>query len=83
MEICIAVLAEASKLHSQIEDCSAEVAQPEVHRWLDEMLTCHNGLYKEAEHAEHGQAAVLDLLDLMHQVSVREIRCAAMQSQVT
>ncbi len=45
------------------------------------MLTCHNGLYKEAKHAEHGQAAVLDLLDLMQHVSVREIRCATMQSQ--
>ena len=28
------------------------------------VLTCDDGLHEESEHGEHGQAAVLDLLDL-------------------
>ncbi len=50
-------------------DCLAWLAQTCRVRQKDETSTCHNSLYKEAKHAEHGQAAVLDLLDLMGQAS--------------
>ena len=40
------------------------------------MITCHDGLNKKAEHAEHGQAAVLELLDL-RTTTISEVQDAA------
>lgn len=40
------------------------------------MITCHDGLNKKAEHAEHGQAAILELLDLGI-IAVSEMQGAA------
>ena len=36
-------------------------------------LTCDDGLHEESEHGEHGQAAVLDLLDLELSEGVRVV----------
>jgi hypothetical protein len=43
---------------------------------LDRPLARHDGLHEEAEHGEHGQAAILDLLHLQLREGVRVVRQA-------
>ena len=53
-----------TQVQPQQEPAEPAGKTPEEGSALLSALTCDDGLHEESEHGEHGQAAVLDLLDL-------------------